>query len=227
MWEITSTGVNSGITANGVQGFNLLQGYTVHEMGHWADYLMRKSNNTTVTVLSNSPFYQKEIAKDWSNLNLAANTPCQTSQHQGVFSGQADGKYLASPGAKPYYICNGSNGGTGYNSNGGGTALNTGYSGNNQTVLQTAWQYFFKPGVITTIPPYEEIFAETVAAQYGPGAGGAAPANWDAYYGQVYAIPRPMFCAEAWVYYVTTNGKVPTASSNYFGTGNPNSCPTS
>ncbi|HEY9759992.1 MAG TPA: hypothetical protein V6C97_32840 [Oculatellaceae cyanobacterium] len=220
IFEVTGAGVNNGSTGT----HNILWGETVHEFGHWTDYLMSLYGNQTL-VLSNSPMYQREIAQDFANLD--PNPACKTSQGgQGVFTGRADYTSTNLPTSPNYYICNGTNGQTGTSSDGQGTALNTGYSGTNQEVLEKAWPEFFQAAT-SGKELYSEIFAEGFAAQWGPGDGARTPANADIFYGGVKATPQSFVCSKAWINYVTSNAKLPTASSNYFGSGNPNNCPLS
>ena len=227
--EVTGNGVNNGY--GGVH--NVLQGETVHEFGHWANYLMRAGATQTVAV-SNSAFYQAEVAQDYKNLNLAANYPCEpANQHQGVFTHLADASSLILPSSTYYFICNGTPTGTppapvmGNLSDGNGPGLNTKYVGlTNQAVLVAAWPYFFKPGYASTVIPYGELFAETFAAQYGPGDGNYGAPQVDGYLNSiVYATPPSFVCSRKWIAYFTQYATPPTAASNFFPAGA--NCPTS
>ena len=205
---------------NGVANNNIT-GYSLHEIGHWLDYLLR-SDATQTVVVSQSSYFQDEIAHDWTT--IAAQTPCFISGHPyGMFTKWADSSSLGYTGKQPYFICNAGSGGNGY-----GPALNTKYSGlSNKQVLQYnnkttpgGWAYFFLPGFVTTEPPYEEFFAEGFAATWGPGdesnpPNGNAPTSVDQYF--VNQFP----CSTAWISYVTNWGTLPTSSNL------PAGCPTS
>jgi hypothetical protein len=200
---------------NGLDQSNVVGDNAEHEVGHWLDYLLRGADKQSV-VLSNSAYYQSEINTDWSYLNVVNSNPACRIPHgnPGVFTGRADFSSTGKPGQQVYYICNGSTGLTGYSSDGQGSKLNTKYFGRNKAVLQSAWAYFFKPGLVSGEPTYAEIWAQGFAATFGPGDGLRSPANVDVYYGGVPATPPAFECTSAWINYVAVNGYIPTKTSN-------------
>jgi hypothetical protein len=78
----------------------------------------------------------------------------------------------------------------------------------------------------STVIPYGELFAETFAAQYGPGDGNYGAPQVDGYLNSiVYATPPSFVCSRKWIAYFTQYATPPTAASNFFPAGA--NCPTS
>lgn len=128
----------------------------MHEMGHQLDVIygaLLGSGGTGFVSGDTVTFIPELNNKAWPKFNSAYTVQCGTT---GLFRAQIS--------AAGTYICNGTNG--------LGTGLNTGFSGNNQSVLQTAWpSYFTASG-----GAYKELFAETFARSTGGlKSGGANP----------------------------------------------------
>ncbi|HEY9681411.1 MAG TPA: hypothetical protein V6C86_07515 [Oculatellaceae cyanobacterium] len=110
VFKVPGTGYNQG---DGTNGQNNLTPLTVHEFGHWADYLYR-SLVSGQKVLSNSGLgtgiFGKEYGRDLATLDAAAVYPCSPpNMNPGVFAGRADSFVTVHNGNMPYFICSGKN----------------------------------------------------------------------------------------------------------------------
>ena len=191
---------------------------TAHETGHYMDWLFGEKAGETNSIVSNSTYYLQELDVDWTNLNVAH--PCLTSGANGAFSNKADSTgLLKSNNYKPYYICNGSDGKTGYNSNGGGTALNDDYKGfsTNQDIVTDAWPEIYKKGAQSATQPWKELFAETAGAGnqnsgFNDFANSPDEADW--YLGYDGAITDNGFaCTRAFIKYLVQHNSLPLESN--------------
>lgn len=100
-----------------------------------------------------------KIGLDWAafnNLNPTSFPQCSSTNGAAIFRNQKD--------QFGGWICSNS---------GLGDMLSAGYSGNNQTVLQKAWPYFYQPGDAAhtyndcATGSYCELWAEQVTYQFG------------------------------------------------------------
>ena len=112
----------------------------MHELGHQIDAIYSGlGTGGTGFVSGDTTEYLVVLGKAWTKFNAAYTVQCGSG---GLFRSQIS--------AAGTYICNGSLG--------TGTGLNTGFSGNNESVLKQAWPNYFNSG-----SPYKELFAEAFA----------------------------------------------------------------
>jgi len=146
-WERSNAGL-----ANPYLGATVM-----HELGHQLDLLYGTALGSSGTgwVSGSTMFINELNNKAWPQFNKYVQ--CGNG---GIFYGQTS----ASGTTKGTYICNGTAG--------TGNSLNTGFSGNDESVLQTAQQNYFT----TTATPgaYAELWAETFASQTGGTKSGSA-----------------------------------------------------
>jgi hypothetical protein len=222
IWEVNGVGIDNGWKG----GKNILAQEVGHEFGHWVDYLL---GNALVGghLLSDSLQFKNEWTKDGTNFILPSIKMCGDLGFNPLAYGKADGKATVKAGKPPYFICSGyDDQGTevfGAKSNGVGPHLNTGYSGSNYTVVQKAWVYFYTPGKKDPAHPYQEMFAEEFGTMFEGGDANRAPVQADTYYANGNATPQSFACSYWFTNYVANNGKLPTATNNYYPPAN--KCP--
>ena len=232
IWEVNGVGIDNGWKG----GKNILSQEIGHEFGHWVDFLLSAQANGS-HLLSNSSQFKAVWNKDGTNLNLSTVKMCGPLGAHPLAYGKADGRSTKKAGLPPYFICDGIDDFgkplTGAASNGIGPNLNTGYAAtptpSNYTVLQKAWPYFYKPGVADPVNQYAEIFAEEFGATFLGGDSARTPVEVDTYLANGNQTPQSFACSYWWINYVATNGKLPTATSNYYPRDNSgkqtNGCP--